>query len=256
MERLTVNPPRPRSCPRPRIGTCSQPVRGPAFAMKLRRGKRGGLVLSAVLSTIFACSLQHAFCAEGPDEDKIPPLLPPRGLMPPGFWEQYGAWVIAGGCALLVLLIALIWFLTRPKPPVVLSPKAKALNVLEPLRQGPETGASLSRVSQAIRSYFAEVFALPRGELTTAEFCRALSQKPDAGAELYDRVAAFLTECDQRKFDDSAAAVPIGAVDRAIQLINNADERIAENRAKAMGQASTQTETAQKQPAVGGGASA
>src|SRR5690349_7995909 len=50
--------------------------------------------------------------------DNIPPLRPPRGEIPPSWWEQHGGWVIAGGCFALVALAALIWWLTRPKPPV------------------------------------------------------------------------------------------------------------------------------------------
>ena len=66
---------------------------------------------------------------------------------------------------LLLALVALaVWWLTRPKPPVVVPPEVQARQALEPLRQQAEDGAVLSQVSQILRHYVSAAFALPPGE--------------------------------------------------------------------------------------------
>ena len=134
------------------------------------------------------------------DRTHIPPLRPPHAEIPPTFWEQYGLWVILGGLLLLALVCAVVWFLTRPKPPVIVPPEVQARQALEPLRQQPEDGVLLSRVSQILRHYVAAAFDLPPGELTTTEFCRAIAGHAEIGPELSAALSDFLRQCDQRKF--------------------------------------------------------
>src|SRR6516162_4252211 len=75
------------------------------------------------LSALLCLSLSHLLPAlaatNSSDADEIPPLSPPRGEIPPGFWEQYGAWAVLGGAVLLVAVLFFIWRLTRPKPPII-----------------------------------------------------------------------------------------------------------------------------------------
>ena len=160
-----------------------------------------------------------------PGLDEIPPLRPPHAEIPPTFWDQYGLWVILSGVLLLALVCAAAWFLTRPKPPVVVPPHVQARQALEPLRQQPEDGVLLSRVSQVLRHYVVAAFELPPGELTTAEFCSAISGHAQIGPDLSAALSGFLRLCDQDKFSPPASVPPLSAVDRALKLIGQSEAR-------------------------------
>jgi hypothetical protein len=156
--------------------------------------------------------------------DEIPPLVPPRGEIAPGFWDQYGSWVIVGLVLLLVLASALVWFLTRPKPPPIITPAGfVAQQALEPLREQNENGVVLSSVSRILRHYFSLSFGLPPAERTTTEFCGALASVTQLSPELSATVSDFLRQCDQRKFGPSQPQPPMGAVSIAFKLIQEAE---------------------------------
>ena len=163
--------------------------------------------------------------------DDIPPLRPARPELPPGFWEQYGGWVIAGCVVLVVLATAAIVWLSRPKPAPPLCPAAEAREALDRLRGQPEDGALLSRVSQVLRHYVMAVFGLPPGELTTTEFCRALIPLDRIGPPLSVPLTDFLRECDRRKFAPGAPVTEsIAAVNRALDFIKDCEARLEQSR--------------------------
>ena len=157
--------------------------------------------------------------------DKIPPLLPPRGEIPPSFWEQHGLLVVLAGLLLLGLVCAGIWWLMRPKPPVITPPAEQARQALEPLGRQTEDGVVLSRVSQVMRHYLAAAFGLPAEEQTTMEFSRVLISHAAIGPALSIPVTNFLRQCDERKFAPGAAGAPLGAVAQAFQLLEQAEAR-------------------------------
>ena len=157
--------------------------------------------------------------------DDIPPLRPPHAEIPATFWEQHATSVGLIGFALLALLGVALWFAARPKPPVVVPPEVQARGDLEALRQLPEDGRVLSRVSQTVRHYFGAAFALPPGELTTAEFCRAMAANDQVGSELSTTTSDFLRRCDQRKFAPDAPPEPTRAADNALKLVERAEIR-------------------------------
>ncbi len=132
--------------------------------------------------------------------DAIARLRPPRGEIPPTFWEQYGLWVMVAACLLLGLAGAAVWFFNRPGQPIPLALEAQARQALRGLPQQPEDGVVLSGVSQILKRYVAAAFGLPAGELTTSEFCRALAGHEPVGPELSAAFADFLRHCDERKF--------------------------------------------------------
>jgi hypothetical protein len=159
--------------------------------------------------------------------DQIPPLRPPRGELPPGFWEEYGLLVVVGAVLALTLLGVAAWFLSRPKPVAVPAPEALARQALEPLRRQPEEGGLLSRVSQVLRHYLQAAFGLPPEELTTTEFCRALGGHERVGPELAAALSEFLRRCDERKFAPTAPPPALGAVEQALKFIEASEQRLA-----------------------------
>ena len=189
----------------------------------LRPSDFGLRVLPLVLPLLSSALSLPAASPASPDD--IPPLRPPHAEMPPTFWEQHGLWVVICGGLLLALVCAAARLLTRPRPPAVVPPEVRARQTLEPLRQQPEDGALLSRVSQILRHYAAAAFDLPPGELTTAEFCRAIDSHAQLGPDLSAALSEFLCQCDQRKFSPPAPAAPLGAVAQALKLIDQAQAR-------------------------------
>ena len=181
---------------------------------------------AAVLLSTFAC-LSWAADTNSPSSDDLPPLRPPRAEIPPTFWQQHQAWILAGGLFLVVLIGVAVWLVLRPKPPRIIPPAIRAREALEPLRNQPENGLVLSKVSQILRAYFAATFQLPEGELTTAEFVRLVIQQEAVGPQLATAVNEFLQNCDRRKFAPLGPLPPLGAVSGAAQLIEQGEARRA-----------------------------
>ena len=184
-----------------------------------------GFRISLTALPLFASQQSFAADTNPLAANAIPPLRPPHGEIPPTFWEQHGLWIVILGLLLLALVGVAAWFLTRPKPPVVVPPEAQARQALEPLRQQPEDGVLLSRVSQILRHYVAAAFGLPPGELTTAEFCHTIASHAGIGPELSTALSEFLRQCDQRKFSLSAPTPPFSAIAQALKLIDQAQAR-------------------------------
>jgi len=165
--------------------------------------------------------------------DDVPKLRPPRGEIPPTFWEKHEVWVILGSVVVLALIGAIVWVLTRPKPPMIIPPGIRARQALDLLLLKPEDGHVLSQVSQITRHYITEAFALPPGELTTAEFCRLIADHEGLGPELAGAISGFLRRCDERKFTPAPPAAPIAAVATAFKIVETAQARLAELRRRA-----------------------
>jgi len=196
---------------------------GSRISAFLRPSGLGLRVLAAACLLRFARSALAA--TNSPGADEIPRLRPPHAEIPPGFWEAHGVGVVALSILGLALVCAAVWILIRPKPPVVVPPEVQARRALEPMLQQPEDGALLSRVSQVLRHYVAAAFDLPAGELTTAEFCRAIEGHAQIGPELSIALGEFLRQGDQRKFALPALGPPLGAVAQAFKLIDQAQAR-------------------------------
>ncbi len=157
--------------------------------------------------------------------EKIPPLQPPRAVIPPTFWDQYGTLVIFGAALLVIIIAAVVWMLTRPTPAAVVPPVIQARTDLEKLQHQPEDGVTLSRVSQILRRYVTTAFNLPPAEMTTAEFCNAISERGNLGKNISTDLTTFLNECDQRKFAPAPPATTFGAVPTALKLLAAAETR-------------------------------
>ena len=205
--------------------SCTKLVFGPRTSAFLRPSDFGLRVSASALCILgLALSLP---AADLPLPDQIPPLRPPHGELPPTFWEQHTWLIVICGVVLLALVCAAAWLLTRRKPPVAVPPEVQARQALEPLRQTPEDGALLSRVSQILHHYLAAAFDLPPEELTTAELCRAIESHARIGPELSAAISQFLRLCDQDKFSPPSPTPPLRAVNQALKLVEQAQARLA-----------------------------
>jgi hypothetical protein len=162
--------------------------------------------------------------------DDLPVLRPIRTELPPTFWEQRG--FCLGLYAVEVIAFAgfVVWLFTRPLPPRVVPIEVQVRAELEQLRRQPQDARTLSRVSQCLRRYFAAAFQLPAGELTTAEFSRALATKEELGSRLVDQTVMFLRRCDAAKFSAAVEMNPAGAVAEALDIVAQGEARREELR--------------------------
>jgi hypothetical protein len=157
-------------------------------------------------------------------------LLPPYGEMPPTFTEQHGTSIAVGGLGIIALAAFGGWLIFHPQPKIIIPPEVQARELLESLRQQPEDGVVLSRVSQVLRNYFITAFQLAPGELTTTEFCREISGNGKIRSELSTATADFLRDCDARKFSTEASSAKLDAANRALNLVEQAEQRRAQLR--------------------------
>jgi hypothetical protein len=84
----------------------------------------------------------------------------------------------------------------------------------------------LSRTSQVLRSYVASSFRLSSGELTTTEVCDAISKNTEVGPELATDITDFLRSCDLQKFSPAPPQARLGAVPKALAIIDKAESRL------------------------------
>lgn len=202
--------------------------------MKVRSPESGvqSHTVSAVALLVLVCFPHHSAAQE-----EAPALRPPLGELPPTFWEQQGTTIILSVVIALLLLALGIWLRLRPKPVAAVPPEVQARTALESLRNLPEDGAVISRVSQVLRRYVLAAFELPPGEPTTAEFCRQIAGNEIIDPGLSEALGTFLRQCDERKFTQSNPSTPLGAAARALELTELSETRRAELRQ----QAATQT---------------
>jgi len=188
--------------------------------------------VSALALAFFA---HRAFCATNisAGDDELAKLRPPRAEIPPTVWERYNIWIIVGSLVFLALLGIIVWIVSRPKLPIIVPPEVRAKRALELLSSKPEDGLVLSQVSQILRRYIAEAFALPPGELTTTEFCRLIATHEHIGPELATRIEGFLHQCDERKFMPTPPNTPMTAIATALKLVETAQTCLAELRRRA-----------------------
>ena len=155
-------------------------------------------------------------------------LRPPRAEMAPSFWEQNANWIIPLAIAAVLAVALLAWFFLRPRPGVEEAPEIRARRELEKLASAPADREVLSRASQILKYYLAQVFGLPKEEMTTAEFCSALAANGEAGEELVKNVIQFLRRNDDLKF--APGPIPASTVPEALKVLQQAEARRAELR--------------------------
>ncbi|MGC3960134.1 MAG: hypothetical protein QM813_20065 [Verrucomicrobiota bacterium] len=188
--------------------------------------RRSGFVVIAVVYL----ALTSVMSGLAQNVDDLPVLRPIRTELPPTFWEQRGFCIGLYAVEAVAFVGFMIWLFTRPLPPVVMPIATQTRTELERLRRQAHDGLVLSKISQALRRYFAEAFHLPSGELTTGEFSRALTANGEIGGRLADQTIAFLQRCDAAKFSFTSEMNPSAAVVTALDLVAQGEARREELR--------------------------
>jgi hypothetical protein len=168
--------------------------------------------------------LSLPFVALAADTNDLPVLVPAYGEIPPTFWEQHKLAIIIGGFLFILAQSFVLWkFLMR------LQPKVEPIEnltraALTDLLNEPVDGKLLSDVSRILRGYFGKQFQMAGEEATTAEFISALVGSKMIPFELGEKVSSFLSECDAQKFSGAVGKVKLDAVERALDLVNEAEK--------------------------------
>jgi hypothetical protein len=160
-----------------------------------------------------------------PSSDALPPLQPPHAELPPAFWQQHGWIVVTLDVLLLLLLVLLILWARRSLPAVIVPPAVRVRRDLEALRDQPEDGVLLMKVSGILRRYVTFACGLPPGELTSAELCRVVAIRPLFSPDLAAAIADFFCQCDERKFSADPPTSALGAVATALALVEKIEQR-------------------------------
>ena len=169
----------------------------------------------------------------GGQQGKSEGLKPPKGPLPPSFWERYHFWVFGGAGVLLLATGVLIWYVRRPLPEPVIPPDVQARRDLEAAAREPDPGILLSHLSRILRRYITRVFGLPQEELTTREFVTLLQNHPGMPARLAEPLTVFLRQCDERKFSPMPPDQPSDPVAAALELIDETERWREEQHAAA-----------------------
>jgi hypothetical protein len=192
--------------------------------------KDEGRMMKFSVAWVFLCFALSSASMLAQATDNIPELRPIRAELAPTFWERHTMTVILYSAEILALAGIVAWLFMRPVPPQSVPIEVLTRSELEALRKHAQDEATLSHVSRCVQRYFAGAFGLPAGELTTAEFCRALAGNERIGSRLSERVTGFLRQCDVAKFSPVSAASPGHAVSEALELVAQGEARRAELR--------------------------
>lgn len=178
--------------------------------------------------------------------DEIPPLRPPRAELPPGFWEQHAVLIGVTTALVILAVAAVVWLVLRPKARPAPAPEQVARRQLQMLKNRPADPQLLTRVSHVVRRYLAGAFGLPREELTTAEFCRALEAQTRMGSPLANRAAVLLRSWDEQKFSPTPPPAAGDPVSEAAAVVDQGEARLARLRAEEMARAEAERQAATK----------
>lgn len=127
-------------------------------------------------------------------------------IAPPVDYSLVPPWVIyAGGAIGLAIAVLIAWWIRkqarRPKP--VRSARDRALDALAQMDREMETMSPYQfsiAVSDILRGYVTEQYALPVTRQTSVEFLSMLAQKSPFSADERSLLEDFLNRCDLIKF--------------------------------------------------------
>ena len=168
---------------------------------------------------------QQNLANENSEFSGLPQLKPPRGQLPPTFWERHQVLVRTGTGCLLAGVAGLVWYIRRSLPAPVIPPALQAQRQIEAASQETDSGLVLSQLSRILRRYVAMTFGLPNGEMTTNEFISAAYACNDIGPSLAERLAVFLRACDERKFSPNPPETAADPITEALKLVAEGEQR-------------------------------
>ncbi|HEY5743540.1 MAG TPA: DUF4381 domain-containing protein [Terrimicrobiaceae bacterium] len=133
-----------------------------------------------------------------------PTPAPLHDIAGPVWLLPYPAWMILAAALVFLVLVALIFWLTRRKQAAaVLTPKERALKALEQLRQEtPEADcyAFGIKVSDVLRTYIRDHHGLDAVTRTSVEFLEALRENPAFTNNEKAALSDFLESVDLLKY--------------------------------------------------------
>jgi hypothetical protein len=133
-------------------------------------------------------------------------LAQSHDIVPPVNYSLVPTWVVFVATFIGLTIIGLIIWLLGRKKPVPVPPKLPRERALEALAQIEREIDALPpyrfsiRVSDILRQYVTEQFALPLTRQTSVEFLTALAKSPSFSAEDKSLLEDFLNRCDLIKF--------------------------------------------------------
>ena len=127
-------------------------------------------------------------------------------IAPPIDYSLFPPWLIFVGAFIALTLVgALVWFVARrprpPQPPKL--PRDRALEALEQISHAVERDDPYQfsiRVSDILRRYVTNQYALPVTRQTSVEFLTALAKSSPFSANEKSLLEDFLNRCDLIKF--------------------------------------------------------
>ncbi len=130
----------------------------------------------------------------------------PHDVVPPVEYSLIPTWVVFAGCFVgLTILGLLIWWLSKRKRPALPPqlPREGALAALERIRHEIEQTKPYQfsiHVSDILRRYVTEQYALPVTRQTSVEFLNSLAKAPSFSGDEKLLLEDFLSRCDLIKF--------------------------------------------------------
>ena len=187
----------------------------------------------ARLRELLTDELSFVVAAVLPEGEVVDELRPPRAALAAleGPWlARYWPWLAAGAVVLAVGGAALVVWLRRAEERARETAYDRALGRLERLRRLglPDSGAMdgwYVELSDIVRRYIEERFALRAPELTTEEFLLEAGRSADLSPPHRELLTDFLARCDQVKF---ARYSP--AQDESRETLRVAERFLAETR--------------------------
>ncbi len=184
-------------------------------------GRTGGQLTGFCRPLLILAGTPLSLAALGTNQrsEEIPPLRPPRDLLPPTFLEQHGTALVVAAAVLLAGFSVLIWWLRRPRPAARLSPQEAVKAALFALRGRNEDLELVTNVGCHLRHFVRLALRLPESEYTTDELVAAVGGDRRVSAELTSALGRILRECETRAFAPLPPPSPPNLVDGALKIV-------------------------------------
>ena len=191
--------------------TLQSPMSGHQRIPRLRveyvdeRDGQGDAKPRELLTDELAFSVGSVLSEGEPSTGELRPARAPLAELQGSWLERYWPWLVAGVVVLAGAGAGLVVWLRRSEERARLTAYDRAVARLDRLRRTglPDTGAVdgwYVELSDIVRRYIEERFALRAPELTTEEFLLEAGRSADLGRSHRELLSDFLARCDRVKF--------------------------------------------------------